>query len=838
MNLFFATPTIARREDIMRAFIRRTWTLAAASGLLAGLSQMAIAQEVPTKDATAPTPSAEVAPADAQALPGGMRVATQTVRVTAPASGPREAGKTSFPIDSATGEMLVPTARFYLPSNWNWGRGTDQAVDSVGRPIISAPLGWSGWTQSDVDALRATIAQHLALAGQRGGQSDGEADAVLGNFIGQALVRGVDISDVVDLTQSPVVTPGVASSAIERMHAYEQARHEQSMATGITYQPTVYAATVEAFLNAHGASLADVLAIEEPVADGGDTRATPSGCYFRQPGQGLGLNLLVDATTIWEGDDTDDAQADVPIGFPCNFYKCEDADLNTSVRVSSNGYVSFFQQGGGATNGTNWINEAIASVNAPNGMVAGFWDDLQIMPNQSTIVDKVSWKIEGSIGHRTLTVEYLSVSRRGGDTTDYHTFQILIQERRDDAVGRSLVTIAYPDPSVSLWLADSIDEATVGLENFAGTSGECLPTCALLTDIPARNYIFVPMNNDRCDDAISLSPGYEQTGDLRFAYNDTTACDFSNPDQWWYFTAPCNGTLRVDTCGTHDTGGIDQGLDTVLSAHTECPGGLGITLACADDTATDCGDQGIVRDAKIELSVNAGQTTYFRVTSFSFPTTNGFYRINTTFTGQQAPANDNCAGATAISAPASASGNVMCASSDGDNDCGASDGNPDVWYRYHAQLAGSLRVTSCGTHDSLGVDQGMDTVLSLHSGCPGSESNMLDCNDDNYAGTCGISDLSIPYDSRVIGSVGANDNVLIRVSHFADSIANGAFQIQTFFLTADLDADCDVDLQDLAFLLSHFGQSGANIRGDIDGDDSVTLQDLAFLLSNFGFTCP
>lgn len=822
----------------MRTFIQKTWTLAAATGALAGLNQASIAQDAPIKDTTPATPGAEIAPADAQTLQNGIRRSMQTVRMAAGPAGPRESGKVSFPVDSETGDMLVESARFYLPSNWNWGRGTGEAMDSLGRPIVNAPLGWTGWTQGDVVALRNTIAQHLSTAGQRTGQPSSEADAVLGNFIGQAVARGIDVSDLVDLAASPAITPGVAASVMERMHAYEQARFERSMQTGIVYEPSVYSPAIEEFASLHGVALAELLSIEEPVADGAGARATPSGCYFRQPGQGLGLNLLTGATTIWEGDNTDDAAVDVPIGFSCNFFQCEDADLNTSVRVSSNGFITLFQQGGGATNGTEWVNVPIATASAPNGMAAAYWDDLQIMPAQSDIVDKVSWKIDGSIGSRVLTVEYLSISRRGGDTDDYHTFQILVQERRDDTVGRSLITLAYPSPDQALWDADSIDEATVGLENFAGTSGDCLESCALLTGEPVRNYIFVPMNNDRCDDAVALVPGMQRTGDLRFAYNDTTACDFSNPDQWWYFRAPCNGQLRVDTCGSHDAGGVDQGLDTVLSAHTACPGGSGITLACADDTANDCGDQGNVRDAKIELAVNAGQVVYFRVTSFAPPTVTGFYVINTTFTGNQAPANNNCAGATAIAAPATATGNITCASADGDSDCGASDGNPDVWFRYHAQLGGSLRVTTCGTHDSLGVDAGMDPVVSLHSGCPGTEANTLDCNDDNFGGDCGSADLDIPFDSLVIGSAGANRDILIRVTHFGGSIADGAFQIHTFYLTADLDADCDVDLQDLAFLLSTFGQAGANLRGDIDGDNAVTLQDLAFLLSNFAVTCP
>lgn len=56
----------------------------------------------------------------------------------------------------------------------------------------------------------------------------------------------------------------------------------------------------------------------------------------------------------------------------------------------------------------------------------------------------------------------------------------------------------------------------------------------------------------------------------------------------------------------------------------------------------------------------------------------------------------------------------------------------------------------------------------------------------------------------------------------------------------DIEGDRDVDLQDMAFLLAHFGQtSGATFAdGDVEGDGDVDLQDLAFLLANFGTVCP
>lgn len=55
----------------------------------------------------------------------------------------------------------------------------------------------------------------------------------------------------------------------------------------------------------------------------------------------------------------------------------------------------------------------------------------------------------------------------------------------------------------------------------------------------------------------------------------------------------------------------------------------------------------------------------------------------------------------------------------------------------------------------------------------------------------------------------------------------------------DADGDLDVDLTDLAFLLTNFGlPSGAErADGDLDGDGDVDLVDLATLLSHFGTSC-
>ena len=55
----------------------------------------------------------------------------------------------------------------------------------------------------------------------------------------------------------------------------------------------------------------------------------------------------------------------------------------------------------------------------------------------------------------------------------------------------------------------------------------------------------------------------------------------------------------------------------------------------------------------------------------------------------------------------------------------------------------------------------------------------------------------------------------------------------------DFDGDHDVDLADLAVLLSNFGQTsgGTSSTGDLNADGAVDLNDLALLLIGFGVPC-
>src|SRR6185369_7798087 len=78
-----------------------------------------------------------------------------------------------------------------------------------------------------------------------------------------------------------------------------------------------------------------------------------------------------------------------------------------------------------------------------------------------------------------------------------------------------------------------------------------------------------------------------------------------------------------------------------------------------------------------------------------------------------------------------------------------------------------LSISTCGSNDIGGIDHGVDTVLSMHSGCPGTDENRLECNDDSDV--CGGLDAGVRRDSYISRSIAEGETVWIRVSHFGES---------------------------------------------------------------------
>ncbi len=131
-----------------------------------------------------------------------------------------------------------------------------------------------------------------------------------------------------------------------------------------------------------------------------------------------------------------------------------------------------------------------------------------------------------------------------------------------------------------------------------------------------------PPANDLCVDATTVSHGDTVVGTLVGATNDGSAsCGFSsaNGDVWYSFENPLAVavSLVVDTCGTHDFGGTDDGVNTVLSILSECGG---VELDCnnnwpAGAPVDHCAglDEGNTRDSVCQTNVAAGATVTIRV---------------------------------------------------------------------------------------------------------------------------------------------------------------------------------------------------------------------------------
>ncbi len=123
--------------------------------------------------------------------------------------------------------------------------------------------------------------------------------------------------------------------------------------------------------------------------------------------------------------------------------------------------------------------------------------------------------------------------------------------------------------------------------------------------------------------------------------------------------------------------------------------------------------------------------------------------------GGGGPANDDCAAAE-VACPGTVSGTTLGANSDGSTSCGTASSSASVWYSYTPGTSGTATASLCsGT--------GYDSVISAHTGCPGTSSNEVACNDD-FCAPGGASSVTFgvtggqTYLIRVSGWNGASGN--------------------------------------------------------------------------------
>jgi Carboxypeptidase regulatory-like domain len=88
------------------------------------------------------------------------------------------------------------------------------------------------------------------------------------------------------------------------------------------------------------------------------------------------------------------------------------------------------------------------------------------------------------------------------------------------------------------------------------------------------------------------------------------------------------------------------------------------------------------------------------------------------------PVNDDCANAIDVSPGDTLLGDTTGATRDGQASCGSSLFSNDVWFKLTVAASGYVFADTLGS--------GYDTVLSVHSGCPGDLVNQIRCNDDAF----------------------------------------------------------------------------------------------------------
>jgi hypothetical protein len=235
--------------------------------------------------------------------------------------------------------------------------------------------------------------------------------------------------------------------------------------------------------------------------------------------------------------------------------------------------------------------------------------------------------------------------------------------------------------------------------------------------------------NDECTEATEVPVG-TYVGNLTGGYPDgdaTCGLTSASRDVYYRFTAPRDGILTANTCGTHDAAGLDTGMDTVLSVHRFCPAWGGSEVDCDDDSSGCLLDSGVIRDSRLVLPMPASESWLIRVAHYNTSIANGAYTLTLSF----APLNDDCAAAVSVGDGSTPVHNLG-ATTDGPAEPASCNffGDPqitaDVWYRYTASCTGTATINLCTV--------AYDTELAVYpNSCPSAGGTVIACNDDACA---------------------------------------------------------------------------------------------------------
>lgn len=270
-----------------------------------------------------------------------------------------------------------------------------------------------------------------------------------------------------------------------------------------------------------------------------------------------------------------------------------------------------------------------------------------------------------------------------------------------------------------------------------------------------RPVAALPPSNDDCAAATVIGCDETVTGTTVGATPEALATcgttDGTGGAVWYRFTGTGN-EIDLTTCAA------GTNYDSKIRVYT---GDCNNLVCVTGNDDSPCSFSGL--RSRVTWISTLG-TDYFIVVH-GFGSNQGSYEMTLTCLAPPAPdPNDDCVNATPLVCGQTVTGDTQANNTDGETSCGSATNSPSVWFSIVATEE-LLRVQTCGSS--------LNSVLSVHTGCPGDLSTQIACDDNGCGQQSFLQTATIPgntYFIRVAGASGAAGPFSLR----ADCIEPGS----------------------------------------------------------------
>jgi len=233
---------------------------------------------------------------------------------------------------------------------------------------------------------------------------------------------------------------------------------------------------------------------------------------------------------------SDDSTSSINIGFNFSFY-----DVSySSLRVSSNGFISFTSSGSGCCSGE--IIPSATSFNDMGAGVAAWWEDLN--PNNGGTIHYLT---KGTVPNRELIIQFTEIRAFGGQGRN--TFQYKLKEA-DQSIEVHYQKLYGDSGSYTIGVQKS---ATIGLQYFRGNGGSSQDNVSAFTLPHAIKYAQTGVGySDTTGGAKGISkPGESQTVNMDIINREATAVDiqisYISSSPYLTLTGPTTYTVNANS---------------------------------------------------------------------------------------------------------------------------------------------------------------------------------------------------------------------------------------------------------------------------------------------------